>query len=397
MNEVKKDFTKEDIALLFADGNKEVAREIAEKLAPVTDELRKAYERIEELSKTQTKLMNLKLDKGEDKNRYKSFGEELSEIGLSIRQGVMPERLKTVHNLGDASLGSFLIQEDFANELSGGLFETGILTDRVTTVETANNMLNINSLKEASRVTGYRLGGVRAYWEGELDEVIPSNTKFKRQVISLDKLMGSFQVSDETLQDIPYLQSYITKLFLDEFSFQLDLGIIKGTGLGMPLGILNSESLLTQARDGKAISADELLEMENKVKNRTKAAWYGNRSVLPGLRRLKIGTDAYAFTGQGLHGLPTDQLLGKEFVELEQLPYVTSANSLILANMEDYMLFKKTGGVNSAQSIHVDFLKELSTFRFSMRVSGRPMYDEPIKLYDGTSEVSSFVSVQAES
>jgi HK97 family phage major capsid protein len=165
----------------------------------------------------------------------------------------------------------------------------------------------------------------------------------------------------------------------------------------MPLGILNSDCLLTQTKDGATITVDELLSMENKVKNRSKAAWYGNRSVLPGLRKLKIDTNFYAFTGQGLHGMPTDQLLGKEFVELEQLPYYTAANALVLANMEDYMIFKKAGGMNSAQSIHVDFLKEVNTFRFSMRVTGRPMYDEAITLYDGTSKVSPFVSVQAES
>jgi hypothetical protein len=59
--------------------------------------------------------------------------------------------------------------------------------------------------------------------------------------------------------------------------------------------------------------------------------------------------------------------------------------------MNEYTLFKKTGGINVASSIHVDFLKEVNTFRFSMRITGRPNYDEYITMFDGSTTVSPFV------
>ena len=96
------------------------------------------------------------------------------------------------------------------------------------------------------------------------------------------------------------------------------------------------KDLLTQDKSGDTNvnpTVDELLAMELKVLNRTKAAWYGNRSVLPALRALKINTNFYAFTGQGLHGLPTDQLLGKEFIEVEQLPVNASESGSLLGSV----------------------------------------------------------------
>jgi HK97 family phage major capsid protein len=385
--------TRENIALTLAEGNEKLASEIVKQLAPVTDELKKAYEKIEQLSKEHNALLTAKADKGKDK--YKSLGEQLVDIATSVKKGASSDRMKAIHNIDDAHLGSFLIQPDFANDLAGGMFETGILASRVRTISTKNNMLSINSLKEASRATGSRLGGIRVYWEGELETTTTSSTSFKRQTITLDKIMGAFQASDEVLDDAPFLESYIKGLFVEEFGFQLDLAILKGTGSGAPLGILNSGCILTQDKSGNTNvnpTVDELLAMELKVLNRSRAIWLGNRSVLPALRALKIDTNFYAYTGQGLHALPTDQLLGKEFLEVEQLPVnTTESGSLMLANLDEYTLFKKASGMSTASSIHVDFLKEVNTFRFSMRVSGRPNYDEYITMFDGSTTVSPFV------
>ncbi|MBT4333435.1 MAG: phage major capsid protein [Candidatus Cloacimonetes bacterium] len=382
--------TAENIAEAIANGNKSVMEKIIDEIGPITEELKKQYERIEDLAKTQNKLATAKAEI--DQNKFKSFGEQLSEVALSSVKGELTPKLKAIHNLDDAHLGSFLIQDEFANDLSKGMFETGILTNKVKTIETSKNMLNINSLKEASRVSGSRLGGLISYWEAEQAEATVTNASFKRQTLTLDKLMGSFKATEEMLEDAPFLESYIKSLFMEEFGFQLDLAILKGTGSGAPLGILNSDCLLTQTKDA-AISVDELFEMENKVLKRTGAEWFVNRSVLPGLRALKVNINFYAFTGQGLHGLPTDQLLGKVLTEVEQLPVNSAtANSILLANMDEYTIFKKAGGVKTASSIHVNFLQEINTFRFSLRVTGRPNYDEVITLADGTTQVSPFVT-----
>jgi HK97 family phage major capsid protein len=256
--------TKESIALAIAEGNEAVAEAIAAKLAPITDEFKKAYEVISKLAETQNAILKAKQETNNDDLKFKTFGEQLVDIIAASKKNVLSPKLKAIHNIDDADLGSFLIQSEFANELAGGMFETGILASRVRTIETNSNMLIINSLKEASRATGSRLGGLRAYWEGELEEVTKSSTSFKRQTLTLDKLMGSFQASDEVLEDAPFLESYIKSLFMEEFGFQLDLAILKGTGNGSPLGILNSECILTQDKSGDTNvnpTVDELLAM----------------------------------------------------------------------------------------------------------------------------------------
>jgi len=386
MTQLTTDAIAKAFADAYAEGNEKVAKMIKDQLSPITEELTKSYEMLADAMKSNDKRNG----QGEDK-LYKSFGEQLVDIARAKKRGLQYSKMKDVQTIGDDSSGGFLVQEDFSNQLESGMFETGIVMSKARTIETSNNMINIQALKEASRKTGYRLGGIVSYWEGEGDEADVTAAKVKRNTITLDKLVGAFKASEEMLEDAPFLETFMTQLFEEEFGFQGDLAMWLGTGAQTPLSVISTDAALNQTVSGTTISIDEVLEMMLKAYKRSRSEFYCNRSLYPILWKLKMNESVYAFNQKGVNGITEDSMMGLSVTEAEQLPYKGSVGSLSLIDFNEYTIFKKKEGMKSSSSIHVDFLKGLETFKFTSRLTGRPNFDESITMFDGNTKASPYV------
>ena len=76
-----------------------------------------------------------------------------------------------------------------------------------------------------------------------------SAPKFRQMELSLKKLIGLCYATDELLQDAGTLESVLKQGFAEEFCGGHRSGsIIRGTGVGQPLGILTSPCLVTVTR-----------------------------------------------------------------------------------------------------------------------------------------------------
>jgi hypothetical protein len=73
--------------------------------------------------------------------------------------------------------------------------------------------LKINALKDDSRATGSRWGGVQGYWIGEGDSLTPSRPKFRQMNLELKKLAGLLYATSEMLQDATALAGVISEAF----------------------------------------------------------------------------------------------------------------------------------------------------------------------------------------
>jgi HK97 family phage major capsid protein len=70
-----------------------------------------------------------------------------------------------------------------------------------------------------------------------------------------------------------------------------------------------------------------------------------------------------------------------------------TVGDIILADFSQYAIVRK-GGLNSASSIHVKFLTDEMTFKFSMRVNGKPMWKNVLTPAKGSNTLSPFVTLQ---
>lgn len=339
-----------------------------------------------------------------EERKFKTFGEQLmAAYRASLPGGQVDNRLTTRAasglNESNPSDGGFLVQQDFVSELLKRTYETGILASKVKKIpiSTSANGLKINAVDEDSRANGSRFGGVQTYWEGEADKLAGTKPKFRVLELSLKKLTGLCYATDELLQDTAALESVIRQAFAEEFGFKIDDAILTGTGAGEPLGILNSSSLVTVAKESnqtEKITVENLIKMWNRVwsRSRNNAVWFINQEIEPYLYTLKIGTTPVYVPAGGLSEKPYGTLFGRPVIPLEQCSALGEVGDIILADLNQYLLIDK-GGINAQSSIHVRFLYDENVFRFIYRVDGQPIWNKPLTPYKGTATQSPFVAL----
>ena len=304
--------------------------------------------------------------------------------------------------------GGFLIQKDFAVDLTKEGFESGALASRCSQTEIGPNAdgLEVVVIDEKSRATGSRWGGVQVYRRAEAESATATKPKISKWESRLEDLLGLAYMTDRLLQDAPAMAAVFQEAFSDEFSFVIDDEIFRGTGAGQMMGVLNAPVTVSQAKetgqDAATIVADNILNMWARVLPRSKAssvgAWFINTETTPQLTKMQIGTGV---SGQlvymppgGLSGSPYGSIYGKPVVEIETASALGTVGDISYLDLSKYKLITK-GGIQATDSIHVRFLFNERTFRWITRINGAPKFNSPITPYKATSgkTLSSFVTL----
>jgi len=342
--------------------------------------------------------------------KWKSLGEQMLAVyNAGVPGGSVDGRLtKAPSGMSEVvpSDGGFLVQSDFANELLARTYETGIIAPRVNRIPIGpgKNGLKINAVDETSRVTGSRWGGVQAYWAAEAEQKTASKPKFRQMQLSLQKLVGLCYSTDELLQDAVALGAVLSKAFSEEFGFMIDDAVIRGSGAGQPLGILNSPCLVSVAKEaGQAadtVVAQNIVKMWSRMwsRSRANAVWLINQDVEPQLFTMSIavgtgGVPIYMPAG-GLSGQQYSTLFGRPVIACEQCNTVGDQGDIILADFSQYLMIDK-GPMESASSIHVRFVYDETAFRFVYRVDGQPAWNAALTPAYSANTLSPFVVLDA--
>lgn len=368
---------------------------------------------VEGLSKdldTPVDQTNPRITVKEPTNKFGFFGEFLDAVRKSAAAGrVVDNRLVEVQNAsglneGVGSEGGFLVSTEHSTQLLTRTYESGALTSRVKMMSMGGNSngMTINAVKETSRATGSRWGGVNSYWLDEAGEKIGSKPSFRKMELKLKKLIGLCYATDELLQDASAMDSIITQAFSDEFAWQFDEVIFNGDGVGKPLGILNGGSLVTVAKEtnqgSKTILAQNIHKMWSRMiaSSRKNAVWFINQDIEPELFSMGIATAngviPVYLPANGIAGQPYGTLMGRPVIPIEQAKTVGTVGDIVLADMSDYLWIDKAG-IKKDTSIHVRFNYDEQVFRFVVRVDGQPILNSPITPANGTNTLSPFVAL----
>jgi HK97 family phage major capsid protein len=343
--------------------------------------------------------------------KFRSFGEQAQAVLRAARPGGFVDPRLTLRAVmgmseGSPSDGGFLVQQDFSAELLKRTYNTAVVANRCRRIQLSNNSnsLKINAIAETSRADGSRWGGVRAYWTAEAGDKTNATPAFRQLEFNLKKLTGLAYVTDELLEDAGALEQVLSQAFAEEIGFKLDDAVIRGTGAGMPLGILASPALVTVAAEGgqdvDTVISENIMNMWSRMyaPSRTNAVWFIHQNVEPQLFRLEMpvalgGVPAYMPPG-GLSASPYGTLFGKPVIPIEQADTLGDVGDIILADMGQYILVDK-GGIQSAVSMHVRFTNDETVFRFVYRVDGQPWWHDDLTLFNSTTTVSPFIALAA--
>ena len=300
--------------------------------------------------------------------------------------------------------GGFLVQVDSSTEILKRTFDKANLAAKVRRFPLGanSNGMKINALKDDSRATGSRYGGVRGYWLAEAAALTASGPmQFRQMELNLKKLGGLLYATDEQLQDASFLEAMMMEAVSDEFAFLVDESIISGNGAGKPLGFMNAGCKVAVAKEtgqaARTIVFENVQKMWSRLfaKSMPNAIWYINQDCYPQLNAMSLvigtgGVPVYLPPG-GLSQAPFGTLLGRPIMPIEFCETLGTEGDIILGDLSQYMMIDKS--VQAATSIHVAFLTGEQAFRFIYRVDGQPVDNKPITPYKGTATQSPFVTL----
>ncbi len=231
--------------------------------------------------------------------------------------------------------------------------------------------------------------GPQANWTAEKTQIADSKVSIGQMTVKLEKLACLMPVTEELLQDAPGISSYINRKAPDVIRFKFDEAIVAGTGTGQPQGFIGhaSEVAVNRATANQIKFADVLKMYERMPPNYISGAiWLCNSDVLPVLMNMSFQDNT---TNPRPVWLPTFQmadspygtLMGRPVVLHEAMPALGSKGDLTFINLErGYFCVEKAGfsGLRQDISIHLYFDYDITSFRWILRVGGRPWLDAPI-------------------
>lgn len=299
-------------------------------------------------------------------------------------------------NTGVPGDGGFLVQKDFSTTLLAKATELAVLAPLCMSLPISSNAngIKLPIVKETSRATGSRWGGIRVYWMEEAGTLQATKPTLDKLELDLKKLGALFYATDELLTDASALQALAEAGFASEFAFVLDDAIWTGNGAGMPLGILNANCLVSQAAETAQASTTILFENISKMwtripaRSKMRGKWFINGMITSELDKMSIavgtGGSAAYLPAQGLASAPLGTLKGRPIVEIEQALALGTVGDIVFCDFSEYVLATK-GGINAASSMHVKFTTDEMTFRWIRRVDGQPAWTSAVTPYKGGS------------
>jgi HK97 family phage major capsid protein len=309
---------------------------------------------------------------------FKTFSDQISAIVRAGRGQEVDSRLAKVSTEYRAATGlselvpaegGFLLEPTYSNDILMSAYGAGNIIKLVKTIPIGTQQLFINAVAETSRATGSRWGGITGYWTNEAGAKTPSKPTFRRMELSLKKMIGLCYSTDELLADAATLESVLRQGFSDEITFMVEEAIFSGTGVGSPLGIMNSGALVSITRAGaNAIAVADLVNMWSRIIGGANAVWLVHSTCLPQIYQLQMTLGATTSSpvflpAGGLSSTPYSSIFGRPLLVTEHNAALGSKGDVLLVDLSQYVLATHSSGLKTDSSIHVRFVNDETCFR----------------------------------
>lgn len=352
--------------------------------------------------------------------KFKTFGEVLSAIA-GVRRNSQPDNRLTyvdskgvirkpgvdVHGKatmveGTDSAGGFLVPEEFRADIIGKGLEASIFRPGCFSVPMSSDVLRYPTVNDTTHASSTVHGGIIGYWQGEGSTYQESEPVFGNITLTAKKLIGYTKVSEELLADSSIsLDPFIRTKFAEAWAWLGDLAILRGTGSGQPLGILNAACLVSVTRqDTDDTLFYDIINIWGQVypESRDKAAWYMNHECLTKMLRMHAAnTTTNAYGAQlvwmnDLHGKPVPTIFGRPVYFTEKMGAQGTVGDIGCFDMSQYMIGERQG-FTVDMSNQVYWGTGYVAFKFTERWDGQPMWNSVLTPYAGSATLSPFVTL----
>lgn len=362
-------------------------------------------------------LQNTRLPTREERQRwgFANMGEfaisvRNAAVGRGLDQRLQNAALSTYGSESTGADGGFAVPPEWRSEIMRMVdAEDGLLSRCDQQTATGNTITFPTDETTAWQATG----GIQTYWDGEADTITQSKPSLKDLSIKLHRLTALVPVTEELMEDAPAMSGYVTGKAGEKIAFKLNDAIINGTGVGMPLGIMNAPCKVSVAKEGSQTAAT--FHANNAVKMMARmpaqsfgrSVWLINQDVVPQVLQLGFpvttasgtaaGAGALYLPPNGLAGSSTyGSLLGRPIIVTEACATLGTVGDVVLADLSKYLAVVK-GALKSDVSIHLWFDQNAVAFRFVLRMNGQPWLSAAIARKNGSNTLSHFISLDTRS
>lgn len=253
--------------------------------------------------------------------------------------------------------------------------------------------------------TPWGTSGIKAYWTSEAAEMAKSKPSFDPMQLRLQKLTCLVPVTDELLADSGAIGSYLNTQTPQAMAWRTNEALWGGDGAGKPRGFFGSGAMVSVAKESGQAAASIVRQNVTKMRARMspasyrRAIWMINNDALPQLDELAYGqaaTNAAIYNPVG-GDFGYGMLLGRPVMVTQHNPTVGAQGDIALVDWKSYRTITKSGGIETATSIHLWFDLGMTAFRAVFRVAGQPAVTKPITPNNGSNTLSPFVVLDVRS
>lgn len=256
--------------------------------------------------------------------------------------------------------------------------------------------------------------GVRAYWTAELEQGTKTRANPRKRIFGLDDLIALVDASNNVLDDAMQLDGLLRTKMPQAIVARLNQALMRGTGVGQPLGILNAPCRIEVPRETGQGASTFIFENSAKMFSRLddsmitrNVRWMINSQVLPQLMGMTVNVKNQAGTdnvGGSAVYVPGGNVAGAPFGTLHGIPVTPSQWAYPLGTVGDISLVAwggvlsrtKTGatspeGAPIEISTHILFDRNASQYRVVFRVYAAPWYSKPLPPADPGGDSKSII------
>lgn len=342
---------------------------------------------------------------------FKSLGEQLGAVIVAAQAPAYADprlekynqmRAATGMHEGSLDAGGAFVQTDFGMNLMERTYDTGKVLSRIPEQAIGPNSAAYSALliKETSRATGSRYGGLRVYRTGEGATITASRPEFDRKEIRPYELAALCYLTNTMVSDNVQVQSHVERLFPLEASFVMEDELFNGTGVGQSLGVLNAPAVVSIAKETGQAAAT--LKYENVIKMYQQAwgdngVWYANKNTFQQWMQM--------FLAAGTAGIPAQAVtfvngqftaFGRPVVFVEYAQTLGTTGDVYYVDFGQYLGVKK-GELKFDTSIHVAFVTNELALRFTWRYAAEPLWRSSLTPKNGSVNFSPFIKLDTRS
>lgn len=364
----------------------------------VAEQIQQALKAIEQQPTSPTEGFVIATEDGNGQDT-KSFADFLIAIRDADRgYGKARKRLEEHYNAAkalneqDGTEGGYTVPDDFNAQLLqvsaqfNPIDQLGSFGPMRVNMQTRSMSFPVLDQTQAPTAGNSALSaGVVARWTAESGAIPETEPKFRTMNLNAHKLSGYTAASAELEADtVIALQSLLVRLFGQAIGNNRFYTFLRGTGVGQPLGVLNSPAAQSVTRGTGAANYEtaDLTAMFKFMMPGGRYVWIHHPYTPSGLVDLTFGSQTAFAWGDIINGIP-NRLLGMPTYSAEFMSAPGTAFDLGLFDWSYYMVGERAQTMIS-MSEHVRFLNDEKTWKFTHRVDGQPWISNKITLSDGT-------------